>query len=89
MKTMNTLNKDISLNTKLNVLFTALVLLLSYLFNVNEMGMVVVSLMVLAGVLLVDYYMVVSSRYPRAWRVTKWMIFLTIIMITLISFFEN
>lgn len=86
MKTISALNKDVSLNTKLNVLFTMLVLFFSYLYDVNEGGMVAISLVVLSVVLLLDYYMVVSARYPRAWRITKWVVVLAILMTTLISF---
>lgn len=82
-KTFKTIDKDLTLNTKLFILMTFLLLLFTYWFGFNDASIVAGSLFSLCIVLAVEYYFVLTQKYPTVWHVLKW-VFL-FILITLIS----
>lgn len=82
-KTISSIDKDLTLNTKLFILMTFLVLLFSYWMDFNDYTFVFASVLALIVVLAVEYYFVLVNKYPATWHLLKW-IFL-FILITLIT----
>lgn len=83
----NRLQNDVSLNTKLMVLFIALVQILSVWFYSTEFQYAFIILISLTAVLLVDYYFLFKGRYKNMWSYMKWILFGIMIMLTLVAFF--
>lgn len=86
MNMFESFNKEINLSTKLNVFVTLLILFFSYLLDVNEWRIVVTSLLILFSILALDYYMIISTLYPATWRITKWVLLFSLLIISLIAF---
>ena len=86
---LKSINKKLSLITKLNSTFTILILFLNFLFDVNDWRIIVTSLLILTAILAFDYYMIVSTAYPTTWIITKWILLLSILIISLVGLFAK
>lgn len=82
-KTIRSIDKDLTLNTKLFILMTFMLLLFSFWMDYNDSSFVLAITVTLIIVLGVEYYFVLKNKYPAAWHLLKWM--LLFILITLIS----
>jgi len=84
--TSSELNKNVSLNTKLIVLFVIIFQLLAFVLNENSAQLAIVTMISLIFVLIVDYYFLFKGRYKKLWTTIKWTIFGVIIILTSIGF---
>lgn len=85
-KTISSIDKDLTLNTKLFIMMTFLVLLFSYWMDFNDFTFVFASLLSLIAVLMVEYYFVLVNKYPETWHMLKWIVLLLILVFIIIGF---
>jgi glucan phosphoethanolaminetransferase (alkaline phosphatase superfamily) len=79
-------DKRLSWNTKMYVLLTAIIVLMTYFINGNELEFTFAAICALFVVLFVETYSIWAHRFPRIWMILKWIIIWCIILLTLIGF---
>jgi hypothetical protein len=78
--------KGLGWNTKVVVLMAAIIVIMTYLLNNNEIGFTVASVCALFVVLLIENFSILAHRFPKLWMVLKWIIIWCIIILTLAGF---
>ena len=84
-KMFETFNKELSWNTKFNVLLAIGMILFGYLLNDYESGLFLGTLISLIVVLFVDYYLILSKRYNKTWKTIKIIIIIILVTTVLIG----
>ena len=79
-------NKEISWNTKFYVLLAFSMIVFSYLMKGTETGLFVGAVFSLLLVLIIDFYLILSKRYSKSWKVIKIIMVIIIVALTLIGF---
>jgi len=85
----NELNKNVSINTKLIVLFVASFQIVSLFLGKDSAEMTVVILYSLIAVLLVDYYFLFKGPFKKLWSTLKWLVLGIVILLVIIGFINN
>ena len=79
-------NKEVSWNTKFYVLLAFSMVVFSYLMKDTETGLFVGAIFSLFLVLIVDFYLILSKKYTKSWKVIKIILVMIIVALTLIGF---
>ncbi|MDF1698427.1 MAG: hypothetical protein P1U56_21430 [Saprospiraceae bacterium] len=79
-------DKEVSWNTKFYVLLALAMVVFSYVMNGTETAIFVGAIMSLLIVLLLDFYLILSKKYSKSWRIIKIILVLIIVAMTLIGF---
>lgn len=79
-------DKEVSWNTKFYVLLAFCMVLFSYLMKGTETGIFIGAVISLLLVLLLDFYLILSRKYSKSWRIIKIILVMIIVALTLIGF---
>jgi hypothetical protein len=79
-------DKEVSWNTKFFVLLALGMVLFSYFFRGTETGLFIGALVSLVMVLILDFYLILSKRYSKTWRIIKIIVVMIIVALALIGF---
>ncbi len=85
MKTLKVFRRTLSIETKMLFLISLSLVLFGYLMENNQMKFTIGALIAIALVLIVEYYMIFSYKYPSVWNTIKWIVFLIVIAFILIG----
>ncbi|MBT8232194.1 MAG: hypothetical protein KJN84_06180 [Bacteroidia bacterium] len=84
----DSLNRTLSWNTKFFFLLAFVLVTVGFIFQDTEMGISLGAILALLAVLIIDYYKILSVRFPKTWRAIKFIVVVLIIALTLISFLQ-
>ena len=84
-KIRKTFHNQISWNTKFYVLLAFCTVFFSFLMKNTEAGLFAGAVVSLLVVLLLDLYLILSSKYTRSWKIIKYILVLVIVALTLIG----
>ncbi len=85
MSTFKKFNQDISWNTKFYVLLAAIMVVFAFLSEGNDYSLIVGSIIALLVVWIIDYYVIVSRRYPKIWRIIKIAVISTLVILIILG----
>lgn len=85
-KTIKSIDRELTLNTKLFILMTFLILLFSYWFDYNDFTFVFATMLALIVVLAVEYYLIMVNKYPATWHFMKWVSLFILMALIMIGF---
>lgn len=87
MKSFKSFDREVSWNTKFYVLLAFFMALFAFLFGeYDDKALFAGSVIALCFVLMVDYYKIISIRYPKTWRLIKQVVIGLVILLTLLGF---
>lgn len=82
-------NKEVSWNTKFYVLLAFCMILFSYFMKDTQTGLLVGAFFSLLLVLILDFYLILSKKYTKSWKVIKIILVMIIVALTLIGFINK
>ena len=85
IKMFDSFNKDISWNTKFNVLLTLCLVSFGFFMHDFESRLFIGAVFSLVIVLLVEYYLIMSKKYTNVWKTLKLIFIMIIVAMILIG----